>query len=89
MSYTIADAISYLRWEIEREVKRMKEAASPTKQHWLEGNIEWMFERGIELIKLAGRGEVDQELLDFFQGKIRERPDFTRLKKALEKKDHR
>jgi len=84
--YTLMDAVAYLKWQIEREEKRIKEAVSPAKRHWLEGTTEWQFERALELIRIAKPGEIQQEALDFFLDRIKERPDLVRLREALGKK---
>lgn len=84
--YTLLDAVSYLKWQIEKEEKRLKKTRSEAKRHWLEGNIEWMFERALELVKLAKPGEIKQEALDFFLGRISERPDKARIVEQLKKR---
>lgn len=83
------DATNYLKSQIEREEKRMKEAVSPAKKQYLSGNISWLFERALGLIQLAEPGEVRQEALDFFLDRVKERPDLVRLREAFEKKDSR
>lgn len=83
--YTLMDAISYLKWQIEREEKRLAKITSPSKKKWLEGNIEWMFERALGLIKLAKPGEAKEEALDFFLGRIHGRPDVKRMIERLKR----
>ena len=84
--YTLMDAVNYLKWQIEKEEQRLRTVTNPAKHGWLEGTIEWQFERALELVRLAKPGEIQQEALDFFLGRIKERPDLVRLREALGKK---
>lgn len=88
MGYQIIDALSYLKHEIERFQKRMKEEKSEYGRKSLEKIIEWLFERGLNMIRYAEQGEVDQEIIDYFLDRTKERPDIKRLKELFEK-DHK
>jgi len=85
--YSLLDALDYLKWQIEKEGKRMKETKDPWRKKWIEDEIEWIFERGLEMIKFAKPGEIDQEVIDYFLGRIEKRPDLARLEKLFEEED--
>lgn len=89
ISYTLIDALSFLKSEIERLEKRMKEEKNEYYRRELESLIEWNFERGLKMMGFAKPGEINQEVIDFFLDRIKERPDLKKLEKLLEKEESR
>ena len=69
MSYTIFQALEYLKWEITQLEMKLKETKLESKRKWIEGSICWMFERGLSMIRMAKDENIKKELLDFFQGR--------------------
>lgn len=77
--YTILDALSFLKSEIERLEKRRKKEKDYWKRRELESLMEWNLERGIKIMEFARPGELTREILDFFFDRTKERPDLKKI----------
>ena len=87
--YSLYQALDYLRTQIEMYEKMMEEEKSHWERKRTEHSIEWLFERGINLIQYTEPGEVDKELIDCYLGRIKgERPDIAAFRKKLEKRQN-
>jgi len=85
--YSIPEALDYLKWKIERMEKEMKSVKGKWAKRQKEHEIEREFEWGIRILSWAKPHEVNSTLIDWYFGRIDERPDITRLKKKLAEKD--
>lgn len=87
--YTLAQALGSLKTQIEYLEAKHKAASSAWERRSLEEQMEWMFERGLNMIQYSKPGETEPALLDWFLGRIKgDRPDINRLKSKLKKNDH-
>jgi len=85
--YTLAHALDYLKREIVRNEAKLANADGYGRMT-LERLIEWLFERGINLISFSKPGEIDPDLIDWYLGRLDKRPDVDKIKKRLnENKD--
>jgi len=84
MSYSLTDALAFLKHEIQDLEKEKNEAKTEARKDYLESMIEWRLERGIKLYQYALPQERTQELLDFFLDRTQERPDLKKLRELLE-----
>lgn len=82
--YTIIDALAFLKSEIERLERKMKKEKNRHYRHEIESLIEWNLERGLEMIKLASPDEANQEVIDYFVGRKKKRPDLLKLEELME-----
>ena len=84
INYSIIDALAFLKSEIERLERKMKKEKNRHYRHEIESLIEWNLERGLEMIKMAPRG-TNQEVIDYFIGRKKKRPDLLKLEELMEK----
>ncbi len=85
----LLEALDCLKWKIERLEEDMEQIEDKWKRKQKEHEIERELEWAIRMIEYAYPGEVDQEVVDWFFNRIPERPDITRFKQRLLKKNKR
>jgi len=83
--YTLADALGFIKKEIQRLEKELKKADTEARRNSLEQMIVIRLERGLLFYYSARPDERDPRLLDFFLDRVKERPDLKDFRKKLEK----
>jgi len=85
MGYVLPQALGFLKREIERFENERRESPIQWEKDEIEENIEWTFERGINMMQFAKPGELEPELIDYFLDRVKERPDLKRLRELFGK----
>ena len=83
LNYTIIDALAFLKYQIEDLEKKMKKETK-LERIQTETLIVWYLERGLKMMQYADP-KVSKATKDYFLGKIKGRPDITRLNELLSK----
>ena len=74
LNYIIYQALENLKWQIADYEEQVKDASSPYRRRQLEDIIEWLFERGLNMIQYSKPGEVEPWLIDYFMNRKNSQP---------------
>jgi len=88
MDIHLAQALAHLKGQIKRFKRRKAQSTSKYDRESWDNIIEGLFESGLNMIKHAGPGDINQDMIDYFLGRTDERPDLKELKRRLEEKNN-
>ena len=77
--YTLDSALAHLKMLIDKLEKEIEQEKSPSKRAVLRNLQYFHLESGITCIRMARPDELDQGMIDWFFGRIKERPDLKEI----------
>ncbi len=75
LNYLVYQALENLKWQIEDYEKQVKKEKSSYRRKQLEDILEWLFERGLNMIQYSKPGEVEPWLIDYFMNRYNSKPN--------------